>query len=63
MNAIRVHATGGLDALHLEEIDQPVPGPGQALVKVAYAGLNFIDIYQRLGQYKMPLPFTPGLEA
>ncbi len=63
MKAIRVHATGGLDALHLEEIEQPVPGPGQALVKVAFAGLNFIDIYQRLGQYKMALPFTPGLEA
>jgi len=63
MKAIRVHATGGQDALHLEEIEQPVPGPGQALVKVAFAGLNFIDIYQRLGQYKMPLPFTPGLEA
>lgn len=63
MKAIRVHATGGHDVLHLEEIDQPVPGSGQALVKVAFAGLNFIDIYQRLGQYKMPLPFTPGLEA
>jgi len=63
MKAIRVHATGGHDVLRLEEIDQPVPGPGQALVKVAFAGLNFIDIYQRLGQYKMPLPFTPGLEA
>ena len=63
MKAIRVHATGGHEVLRLEEIDQPVPGPGQALVKVAFAGLNFIDIYQRLGQYKMPLPFTPGLEA
>lgn len=63
MKAIRIHATGGHDVLRLEEIDQPQPGPGQALVKVAFAGLNFIDIYQRLGQYKMPLPFTPGLEG
>ena len=63
MKAIRVQATGGHDVLGLAEIEQPVPAPGQALIKVAFAGLNFIDIYQRSGQYKMPLPFTPGLEA
>jgi len=63
MQAIQIHATGGREALRLETVDIPVPGPGQARVKVEYAGLNFIDIYQRLGQYKLALPFTPGLEA
>ena len=63
MGAVRIHVTGGLDVLRLEEIATPAPGPGQARVKIEYAGLNFIDIYQRLGQYKLSLPFTPGLEA
>ncbi|HHW88131.1 MAG TPA: quinone oxidoreductase [Chloroflexi bacterium] len=63
MQAIRIYATGGREVLQLETIPIPEPGPGQVRVKVAYAGLNFIDIYQRLGQYKLPLPFTPGLEA
>jgi NADPH2:quinone reductase len=63
MQAIRIQATGGRDVLRLETIATPEPGPGQARVKIEYAGLNFIDIYQRLGQYKLPLPFTPGLEA
>ena len=63
MQAIRIHATGGREVLQLETLDIPAPGPGQVRVKIEYAGLNFIDIYQRLGQYKLPLPFTPGLEA
>lgn len=41
----------------------PEPGPGQARVKVAAVGINFIEIYQRSGQYKQPLPWTPGGEA
>ncbi|MBW7885986.1 MAG: quinone oxidoreductase [Caldilineaceae bacterium] len=63
MKAIRVHTPGALDALHYEDIPVPEPRSGEVRVKVAYAGLNFIDIYQRSGQYKMPLPFTPGVEA
>ena len=63
MEAVRIYAVGGSTVLHLEEIDRPEPGPGQARVRIEYAGLNFIDIYQRLGLYKLPLPFTPGLEA
>ncbi len=43
--------------------NMPEPGPGQVRVKIDAAGLNFIDIYQRTGQYKMALPFIPGLEA
>ena len=63
MKAIRVHAPGGPEALRYEEVDRPVPGPGQVLVKVEAAGVNFIDVYQRTGQYKVPVPFTLGQEA
>jgi NADPH:quinone reductase len=63
LQAIRVHKTGGPEVLRYEQIDQPVPGPGQALVQVHAAGLNFLEVYQRTGLYKVPLPFTPGSEA
>ena len=63
MQAIRVHKTGGPEVLRYEQVEQPVPGPGQALVQVHAAGLNFIEVYQRTGLYKVPLPFTPGSEA
>lgn len=63
MRAIRVSATGGPDALQLEDIPTPELGPGQVRIKVAAAGVNFVEIYQRKGQYKLPLPFTPGGEA
>lgn len=63
MKAIRVHQQGGREMLVLEDIPVPEPGPGEVRVKVAAAGLNFIDVYQRSGQYKLPLPFTPGMEA
>ena len=63
MRAIRVHETGGPEALRAEELPKPEPGPGEALVAVAAAGINFIDIYQRSGLYALPLPFTAGSEA
>src|SRR2546425_8079036 len=63
MKAIRVHKTGGPEKLVYEEVPLPEPGPGQARVKVAAAGLNFIDVYFRTGLYKTALPFTPGMEA
>ncbi len=63
MKAIRVQRPGGVDALRLEEIPDPQPGPGEALVRLEAAGVNFIDVYQRTGQYPMSLPFTPGSEA
>ncbi len=63
MRAIRVHETGGPEALRAEELPTPEPGPGEALVAVAAAGINFIDIYQRSGLYALPLPFTAGSEA
>ena len=63
MQAIRVHETGGPEVLKLEELPTPEPGAGVALVRIEAAGLNFIDIYQRSGQYKGQLPFTLGQEA
>jgi NADPH2:quinone reductase len=63
MNAIQVKQTGGPETL--EYVDLPVPQPkaNEAVVKIAAAGVNFIDVYNREGRYKMPLPFIPGQEA
>jgi NADPH:quinone reductase len=63
MKAIRVHEAGGPEKLVYEDVPTPVPGPGQALVRLHAIGLNFIDIYHRTGLYKLPLPFVPGSEA
>src|SRR3989441_6281839 len=63
MNAIRVHTQGGPEALRYEDVPQPAPGSGEVLVKVEAAGVNFIDVYQRTGHYKVPVPFTLGQEA
>src|SRR5881397_639403 len=63
MKAIRVHTPGGPEALRYEEIERAAPGPSQVLVKIEAAGVNFIDIYQRTGHYKVPLPVTLGQEA
>ena len=63
MKAVRVHAVGGPEVLRLEEVDRPAPGPGQVLVKIAGAGVNFVDVYQRTGLYPVERPFTLGQEA
>ena len=59
MKAIRVHRTGGPEVLRLEDVPIPEPGPGQLLVRVEAAGVNFTDIYHRTGLYKVQFPFTP----
>ena len=63
MKAIRVHQPGGAEVLRFEDVEIPKPGPTEALVRNEAIGVNFIDIYHRTGLYKMPLPFTPGMEA
>ena len=63
MRAIVITELGGPEVLEFQETDDPVPGPGEAVVEVAAAGLNFIDTYHRSGLYPVELPFTPGLEA
>jgi NADPH:quinone reductase len=64
MKAIRVHECGGPAALRYDDVDVPEPQAGEALVEVAAAGINFIDVQHRTGRYKPPsLPFTLGSEA
>ncbi|MDQ0634612.1 NADPH2:quinone reductase [Arthrobacter pascens] len=62
-HAIVARQQGGPEVLEYAEVEPPVPGPGQVLIKVAAAGVNFIDTYQRGGVYKVEFPFTPGSEA
>src|SRR5215831_14168255 len=63
MKAIRIHNPGGPEALTLDEVPDPTPAAGQAVVKLAAAGVNYIDVYFRTGTYKAPLPLTIGLEG
>lgn len=63
MKLIRVHEYGEPEVMKLEVMSPPEPGPGHARVKVEAIGVNFIDLYQRSGQYRPALPFTPGQEA
>ena len=61
--AIRIHATGGPEVMRWEDVPTPDPGPGEALVRHAAIGLNYIDVYFRTGLYKTALPATPGMEG
>jgi len=54
---------GGPEVLVYESYDVPAPGPGEALVKHAAIGLNYIDVYHRTGMYPGTLPLTPGMEG
>ncbi|MCB0194117.1 MAG: quinone oxidoreductase [Anaerolineae bacterium] len=63
MKAITVHQTGGPEVMTYEDVPTPEPGKGQVLVKLAAAGVNFIDVYHRTGLYPKPLPFSPGVEG
>ena len=63
MKQIQISQYGGPEVMKLVDVPKPSPGPGQALVKVAASGVNFIDVYFRSGHYKADLPFTVGSEA
>lgn len=69
MKAVQIAAFGGAEALGLSDADMPSPGPGEVLVRLACAGVNFIDVYMRSGvyarsdTYKTPLPMTIGMEG
>ncbi|GGZ92087.1 NADPH:quinone oxidoreductase family protein [Novosphingobium arvoryzae] len=65
MKALRTHAVGGPDTLTLDELDSPVPGPGQVRIKVKACSINFPDvlIIQDLYQFKPQRPFSPGGEV
>jgi NADPH2:quinone reductase len=63
VKAIRVHRYGGPETLATEELPVPKPGKGEALVRLEAIGVNFIDVYQRMGLYRSALPFVPGNEG
>ncbi|GAA4372761.1 quinone oxidoreductase [Actinomadura sp. NPDC048032] len=63
MRAIVITRTGGPEVLEASERPDPVPGPGEVLIDVAAAGVNFIDVYYRTGAYPQETPYTPGVEA
>jgi NADPH2:quinone reductase len=69
MKAVQVARFGGPAELRLAGVEKPQPGPGEVLVKLAYAGVNYIDVYMRNGSYarshtyKTPLPMTIGMEG
>jgi NADPH2:quinone reductase len=62
--AVRIHQPGGPDALSVETVEVPEPGPGEIRVAHEAVGLNYIDVYHRSGLYPVPaLPCTIGMEA
>jgi NADPH2:quinone reductase len=68
MKAVRVHQLGTADMLRYEEVADPKPVPGEALVKIEAVGVNYLDIYYRSGfhwggHHRRPLPYIPGAEA
>jgi len=63
MKCIQVKVPGGPENMQLVDAPTPVPGPKQALVRIAAAGVNFIDVYFRTGLYKADIPIMLGSEA
>jgi NADPH2:quinone reductase len=63
VRAIVVSELGGAERMVVADHPDPAPGPGQVLIRVAAAGINFIDIYRRSGVYPQPVPYVPGSEG
>jgi NADPH2:quinone reductase len=64
MKSIRVEKHGGPEVLKLVDVAAiEAPGPGQAVVRIVVAGVNFVDVGQRRGSYPRQVPFTPGVEG
>jgi NADPH2:quinone reductase len=63
MKAISMTETGGPEVLVLREIEEPVAGPGEVVIALECAGVNYIDVYHREGRYPLDLPFTLGQEG
>ena len=63
MKAVRIHEAGGPEVLKYEDVPDPVPGPGQAVVDLQAVGVNYTDTYTRSGLYPANLPLTPGVEG
>src|SRR6186713_1840106 len=63
MRAVVVEEFGPAENLRLVDLQKPIPRPGEVIVKVAFCGVNFIDVYFRTGLYKVPPPVSIGSEA
>ena len=63
MRAVQITENGGPEVLQPAELPDPEAGPGELLVEVAAAGVNYIDTYQRQGIYKLELPIVLGMEG
>jgi NADPH2:quinone reductase len=63
MKAIQIKQVGGPEVIELADLPVPEPKANEAVVKLAASGVNFIDVYNREGRYKVPLPFTLGQEG
>jgi NADPH:quinone reductase len=63
MKAIQIKQTGGPEVMEVVDLPVPQPKSNEAVVKIKAAGVNFIDVYNREGRYKAPLPLVLGQEA
>jgi NADPH:quinone reductase len=63
MKAIQIQKTGGPEVMELVDLPVPQPKANEAVVKIQAVGVNFIDVYNREGRYKQPLPFVLGQEG
>lgn len=63
MHAVVAREAGGPEVLQYTELPDPEPGPGELLVRVAAAGVNFVDTYRRRGVYATNYPYTAGVEG
>ena len=63
MKAIQIKSTGGPDVMQYVDLPNPQPKANEVIVKIAAAGINFIDVYFREGRYKADVPFVSGQEA
>jgi len=65
MRVVQFNEFGGIQALHLQDVDAPSPGPGEVLIRVTAVGLNFFDTLMLRDKYQIspPLPFSPGAEV
>jgi len=63
VKAVRIHEPGGPEVLRYEDVQVPAPGPGEVLLQQKACGLNYIDVYHRMGTYPLQYPATIGMEG
>src|SRR3546814_3998133 len=63
VKAIRIHEPGGPEVLRYEDVAVPTPGPAEVLLQQKACGLNYIDVYHRMGTYPLQYPAVIGMEG